>query len=143
MKSRRPFGWFSGRAACFTPAKEGEKTAFLETNELNLYVNAFIFYLEYEQSMDGCRGPVVVAASTRTAVYRYPKPCVHLRVSRESYVVYIWEQLWEFPLFERETLSESLLSDKTLKTVSIWEFVVSGVNSDVAIMEVQKMCVPP
>lgn len=44
--------------------KEREKVKSLETNELNLYANAFIFYLEYEQSMDACRDPVVVAVST-------------------------------------------------------------------------------
>lgn len=40
----------------------GKKTTSLETDELNLYANAFIFYLEYEQSMDACRGPVADAA---------------------------------------------------------------------------------
>lgn len=55
---------------------EREKKASSETDEHNLYANAFIFYPEYEQSMDACRGPVVVASSTplhneRTAGYQY------------------------------------------------------------------------
>lgn len=69
IRKRYSFTWFSSRATSFDAhiekrEKEREKVKSLETNELNLYANAFIFYLEYEQSMDACRDPVVVAVST-------------------------------------------------------------------------------
>lgn len=79
IRKRYSFTWFSSRATSFDAhieKRKGEKEWSLwKTNELNLYANAFIFYLEYEQSMDACRDPVVVAVSTpmhneRAAGYR-------------------------------------------------------------------------
>lgn len=79
IRKRYSFTWFSSRATSFDAhieKRKGEKEWSLwKTNELNLYANALIFYLEYEQSMDACRDPVVVAVSTpmhneRAAGYR-------------------------------------------------------------------------